>query len=137
MRPIYKLAVLLLSMCTSCTKHHLEETLHKDDLYGIWKIVSVKTLPSGEIITSDTSDIAAVWAGLYVSKFEIVDDGTFQIDTSTYGLGNWTFDEINDSITFSRAKYPDIFTVFAVRAQRDSLWFTNAVNEIKSVKNNW
>ena len=111
MRPIYKLAVLLLSMCTSCTKHHLEETLHKDDLYGIWKIVSVKTLPSGEIITSDTSDIAAVWAGLYVSKFEIVDDGTFQIDTSTYGLGNWTFDEINDSITFSRAKYPDIFTI--------------------------
>lgn len=136
MKTILNVFLIFFFLTTACKKDHLEDTLRKDDLYGIWKIVSIKT-SSGKLIESDSSDISAVWAGLYINKFEIVDDGTFQIDTASYGIGHWTFDEINDSILFSRSAHPDISTRFFVKAQKDSLWLINAVDEIKSVKSSW
>ena len=138
MKRILAISLILLSLSISCKKDQSDNTALKAKLYGTWKVVYLKIFSGNFETTNDTTGVVAEWAGYYINKFEIINDGTFSLkDAGFSNAGSWNLDEKSNSIEFIAEGHPETTSTFTFTLPQDSLYLKDSFNLIKCVRSSW
>ena len=97
----------------------------------------MKTLSSNLETKNDTTGVVAEWAGFYINKFELENNGKFRIDSKNINTGTWNLDEEENTIVFQQDGHPENSSSFNLTLQEDSLYLKDSYNLIKCVRSSW